>query len=1086
MRKLLAMVMVVALLVIITAAGISANGAEQPLNYKTVSGVTQTEIDAIEALKSGRRTFSYGTMLSTEAFQNEDGKIDGYAIYLCQLLSQLFEIEFVPSVYDWDELFEGIADKSIDFSGEFTITPERSGNYLMSEAIAVRSIALFYQAGSESIGAIAEYRVPVFGFLEGTVHQKQIEEAYDGEYDSFYMKSLADVPEALASEKIDAFVGDNTAESVFEAGSEIICEIYSPLICNSVALITKNEEFAPIISVFNKYIAGGGQTELSSQYTRGMERYTRYVLRKNFSDTEKRYIDVRISLDEKIPVILESGNYPISFYNEKSHEFQGIVPDLLEQITALTGLQFKCINDPSEDWATVLGKLQRGEAKIISELLHTESREGQFLWPEEPSCVTHYALLSKSESPNLGIYQLLGKRIGVEGDTAYHDFAAQWFPQIELLTYNSLDDAFVALDKGEIDLIMASENMLLSQTNYSEKPGYKVNLTIDYTAESKLGFHIDETVLLSIINKADTYIERDAIVRNWISRVFDYSAQLSKNRVEMLLISTLLLTAFIVLLVVFLVKNSRHRRTLSSTVQARTAELEEKTAALSTIYNAIPDLLFSKDTQGRYTSCNPSFETYAGMTEDEIRGKYAFDILKHDNLSELNLENEQDMEVINNDTSIVVEHLVTYPNGDKRLLETIKTSLRQNNMVVGMIGISRDITAHKAAQEAAQEASKAKSSFLARMSHEIRTPLNAIIGMAEITKASVGNTDKTISSVNQIIVSSRHLLRLLNDVLDMSKIEAGNLELLHQPFNIRDALEETLMMVLPQCDEKNIVFTNNIQKIPNIAIIGDKLRLNQVLINLLSNAIKFTDAHGRIDFSLSILAEEEDDVCLRVSIKDSGIGMSEEQVARLFKPFEQADGSIASRFGGTGLGLSISQSIIQRMGGEIFIESAMGEGSVFGFELVFKKSKYSQPVVESWEREMDFTGSHILLAEDIEINRVIVEELLAPTNLIIDAAVNGREAVEMFETAEPGYYQLIFMDIQMPEMNGYEATVKIRSLPRPDAADIPIIAMTANAYKEDVEQSVAAGMNGHIGKPIDIEELLKTLGMYLLDDSGGN
>jgi len=384
----------------------------------------------------------------------------------------------------------------------------------------------------------------------------------------------------------------------------------------------------------------------------------------------------------------------------------------------------------------------------------------------------------------------------------------------------------------------------------------------------------------------------------------------------------------------------------------------------------------------------------------------------------------------------------------------------------------------------AETASVSKSSFLSNMSHEIRTPLNAIIGMAEITKASVGNTEKTIASVNQIIISSHHLLSLINDVLDMSKIESGNLEILNDPFELQEALSETLTIITSRCGEKGIIFENNVAQIPNVCIVGDKLRLNQVLINLLSNAAKFTAAEGRITFTISLLSDNENDVSIRFAVKDSGIGMSEEQMSRLFKPFEQADSSIASRFGGTGLGLSISQSLIKRMGGLITVDSVMGEGATFSFELPFEKGEAPEKLPETPDTDTNFAGARILLAEDIDINRYIIEELLAPTGVIIESAVNGVEAVKMLGTSVPGYYQLIFMDIQMPEMDGYEATTRIRALPRPDAKEIPIIAMTANAYKEDVAQAFSVGMNGHVGKPIDMNELLKTMAIHLNANSG--
>ena len=1076
MQKLLAML--IAMCLAITCGSVSAYGADQNLDYKEIPEVTQEEIDAIESLKSSGRTFSYGALLSTESFLDDDGNLSGYTADLCALLTQLFGIEFVPSICDWNDIVDQISSKKLDFSGDFSITQERVRDYYMSEAIAVRSIALFYRE-DEPVKEILKTRPPVLGFLGDSVHEKMLADAYGGHFKAERLDRVEDAYAAVKSGEIDAFVCNDVFEILFEDDSTIASEMYSPLIFDSVSLATQNPDLEVIISVFNKYIVNGGRDNLSSLYATGLVKYSNHVLSDKLTSTEKAFIDSHIAEGKKVPVVLESGNYPVSFYNETSKEYQGIVPDLLKKITTLTGLEFESINEPEDDWPTVLAMLESGEASVISELLHTPSREGLFLWPNDPSCVTHYALLSKSDAPNLEANQLLGKSIGVEIGTAYQAMASHWFPDVTLVEYLSIDDAFIGLDRGEIDLIMASEYLLLSQTNYYERPGYKVNYAIDYSAESKVAFNINETVLLSIFNKAFPLIDSEIIERNWSDRVFDYSGQLARARVNTLLISTGLLAAFILLLAVFLIKNSNHRRDLASTVKARTAQLEEETAKISTIYDTIPDFVFSKDTKGRYTSCNHSFKVYADLPEESILGKDASEILKYISDEDLAILRAQDELVMSSDTSSVIEELVTYPNGEQRLLETVKTPLKQNDTIVGMIGISRDITAHKAAQDAALEASQAKGDFLARMSHEIRTPLNAIIGMAQIARNSIGDKEKTTSSVDQMIVSSHHLLGLINNVLDMSKIESGNLEMLNQPLYLQDALRETISIVSTRCVEKDITFANNISTLPDTVILGDKLRLNQVLINLLSNSIKFTDPGGRVEFNVNIIEENEDDIRIKFSVEDSGIGMTEEQMSRLFKPFEQADNTIASRFGGTGLGLSISHNLVQQMGGDIKIESELGEGSVFFFDLLFEKAEMAQAPAKQSSADKDFSGSRILLAEDIEINRYIVRELLAPTGVLIEEATNGCEAVEKFEQSEPGTYQLIFMDIQMPKMDGYEATSKIRTLSHPEAKDIPIIAMTANAYKEDVEAALSAGMNGHVGKPIDMDELMEMLATYL-------
>jgi signal transduction histidine kinase/ActR/RegA family two-component response regulator len=390
---------------------------------------------------------------------------------------------------------------------------------------------------------------------------------------------------------------------------------------------------------------------------------------------------------------------------------------------------------------------------------------------------------------------------------------------------------------------------------------------------------------------------------------------------------------------------------------------------------------------------------------------------------------------------------------------------------------------------AAQVASLAKGEFLARMSHEIRTPLNAVIGMTELARR--GSTlEKKNASLEKIAAASDHLLGILNDVLDMSKIESGKFVIAHDPFILLTAMEEVENIILQRSEEKHIHFETDFSGLSkDIGVMGDKLRLKQVLINLLGNAVKFTPDSGLIRFSATtddaphpIENDRQTNTAIRVHFKvsDSGIGMTADQMKNLFTAFEQADNSISTRFGGTGLGLAISQNLIRQMGGLITVESVFGSGSSFKFAL-------NLDIAEIVEKEADkaspgitvFPGKRILLAEDIEINRMILKELLGDTQLVIDEAVDGNEVVEKFSASAENYYDLIFMDVQMPNMNGHEATQNIRLLERKDAKTIPIIAMTANAYREDIDRALASGMNGHIAKPINIDEVIKSLNKWL-------
>jgi signal transduction histidine kinase len=392
-----------------------------------------------------------------------------------------------------------------------------------------------------------------------------------------------------------------------------------------------------------------------------------------------------------------------------------------------------------------------------------------------------------------------------------------------------------------------------------------------------------------------------------------------------------------------------------------------------------------------------------------------------------------------------------------------------------------DITELVLANERAIQASQAKSAFLANMSHEIRTPMNAIIGMVAIGKSAV-NTERKNYCLEKIQDASKHLLGVINDILDMSKIEANKFELSFIEFNFERLIQNVVTVMGFRVEEKKQVF--DVFCDPNIpeTLIGDDQRIAQVITNLLGNAIKFTPEEGIITLEAHLEKERSDICVLKISVSDTGIGINDEQLQNLFLSFQQADNNTARKYGGTGLGLAISKNIVEMMGGQIWVNSEIGKGSTFSFTINVKRGHDASKQLPDEEIVVDlsgiFAGYRILLAEDTEINCEIVKSLLEETNIEIDCAMNGIEAVDMFKEAHD-IYSLIFMDIQMPEMDGLEATQRIRALDLPKAKTIPIIAMTANVFKEDVEKCVEAGMNGHVGKPINIDEVVGVLNKHL-------
>ena len=390
---------------------------------------------------------------------------------------------------------------------------------------------------------------------------------------------------------------------------------------------------------------------------------------------------------------------------------------------------------------------------------------------------------------------------------------------------------------------------------------------------------------------------------------------------------------------------------------------------------------------------------------------------------------------------------------------------------------------HKLAEalDMAREANRSKSTFLANMSHDIRTPMNAIIGITALIEHDVDNAAKVKEYAKKIEVSSQHLLGLINDVLDMSKIESGKTTLNFVDFSISEMLRRIEILFRPQTDAKNQTLLITKEHIHHEWLNGDSVRLMQVFNNLMSNAIKYTQEGGKIQFfaeecqtNSSVYAK------FRFIVKDNGIGMSEEFQDKIFDSFTREENSVINKIQGTGLGMAISKNLIQAMGGTIEVKSEKGKGSCFevivDFKIAENKEVYQPEQIEDEKQdETILNGMCFLCAEDNELNAEILKELLDIEGAKCQICENGEKVVEAFEKSQPGEYDMILMDIQMPVMNGYEATKVIRNSKHPMAKTIPIIAMTANAFSEDIQKSFSAGMNAHVSKPVEMKVLGKAI-----------
>ena len=385
-----------------------------------------------------------------------------------------------------------------------------------------------------------------------------------------------------------------------------------------------------------------------------------------------------------------------------------------------------------------------------------------------------------------------------------------------------------------------------------------------------------------------------------------------------------------------------------------------------------------------------------------------------------------------------------------------------------------------------EESDRIKTAFLAGVSHEMRTPLNVILGLDTLALKQPDLPGETREQLEKIGSSAKHLLGLINDILDMSRIESGRMVLKQEEFPFREFIGQINIMINGQCTDKGLDYECKVISPVRDYYIGDDMKLKQVLINILGNSVKFTDPPGSVTLTVEQTEETEETCTLRFVMQDTGIGMDAEFIPKLFEPFSQEDATATNRYGGSGLGMAITKNFVDMMNGGILVESEKGKGSTFTVTVQLGRTDRTAVTEEkTGVPEGMLEGRRILIAEDVEQNAEILADLLDLEDVESERAENGEAAINMFSGQSAGYYDAILMDVRMPVMDGLEATKAIRALDRPDAKTIPIIAMMANVFDEDVERSLQAGMNAHLSKPIEPDRLYETLARTIAGENGG-
>ena len=1079
-------------------------------SFRDIPGVTQEEVDAVEAFQESGITFIYGMTPTTESFKSNlrDGEIGGFSALLSEWLTTIFDIEFKVQHYTWNGLLDGIRSGEIHFTSDMASNEERRKSYFMTETFTRSSLKYYRLEGSAPLSKIRQTRTPKYALLEGTITADVVLDHSIHDFEIVYATEYDHAYELLLAGEADAIIFESTVESFYDSYGEIpiVLSDFLPMLYTSNGLTTQTPELAVFISIVDKALANGAMQYFNELYRQGNQEYRKHKLFLQLTEEERAYI----INNPVIPFAVEFDNYPVSFYNERESEWQGVCIDVLREVERFTGMKFEPVNDSTTEWTQLLHMLKTGEARMVSELVETVERKGRFLWPNNAFYLEEPALISKSEHRNISIDEIYSVSVGLSKGTVYAELFHRWFPNHpSVIEYGSHTEAFEGMVSGEVDMVMRSLGNLLYLINYRELPGYKANLIFEEASfESKFGFNIEEELLCSIVDKAIAMVDTKTISGQWLHRTYDYRAKLLEERAEAqkpFIVGTVIMLSVILSLVCTLLVRSRtSEKKQESLVKERTSELSRQKAdmelqlvKLNLTTKAAKIALWDLDVvkndpvnaqnEIEYT---PELRQMFGFSDESefpnVLGSWCDRLHPDDKERWLEAFSAHILDYTGQ-TPFNIECRFMAKCGEYRHIHAFGDTLRaRDGTPLKAAGAMLDITVRKEMEEATLAANRAKSEFLAVMSHEIRTPMNSIMGFAELALI-ITTTPAAREYLTKITESTKWLLQIINDILDISKIESGKMELEITPFDLHEVVSRCQSVVLPNASEKGLDLRFYTERVPNKKLLGDPVRLYQVLLNLLANAVKFTNT-GTVKLSTAITsqgAENTDDsekVSIYFEVLDDGIGMTESQVAKIFEPFTQADTSTTRKYGGTGLGLAITKNMVGLMGGELKAESKPGEGSKFSFEITFDTIESTEESVVGHAKLNMIEKPHfkglVLVCDDNTLNQHVMCDHLANVGLETVVADNGKIGVEKVEERiKEGLppFDLILMDMFMPVMDGIEAATQIKEM----GCTAPIVAVTANVMTSEIERYKKHGMPEFLGKPFTSQELWHVLLKHL-------